>query len=104
MVYAGIFLVGAIAGVGGAKIMLVLTSSENARNYPLGGLAPAILIVFDLGQTSAILGAGILVLGGLFGYYLLVAMWEKYMMKAPTPPIVEQPETRGGTSLSDYLL
>ncbi|MBF0277716.1 MAG: hypothetical protein HQM13_08000 [SAR324 cluster bacterium] len=103
MVYAGIFLIGAIGGLACAKIMLFLTTSENARNYPLGGFAPAVLIIFDLGQNSAVLGGGILAMGGLFGYYLLVSVWAKYMDKAPALPVKEKPPVSAGTSLKDYL-
>ena len=103
MVYAGLFLLGAIVGVASAKIMLILTSTKDAENYPLGGFVPAILVVFDFGQTSTLLGAGTLVLGGLFGYYLLITIWARYMMKGPAPHVVDQKDTKISTSLSDYL-
>ncbi len=108
MVYAGIFLIGAIVGIVCAKIMILLTSTEDARNYPLGGFVPAVLIVFDLGQDSSLLGAAVLVTGGLFGYYLLVTIWGKYMMKSPkeapsAPHIVDPQSTRKSVSLGDYL-
>ena len=108
MEYAGIFLIGAIAGIVCAKIMVFLTSTEDAQMYPLGGFVPAILIVFDLGQDSNLLGAAVLIMGGLFGYYLLVTIWEKYLMKGPaedpSDPRIDDPQTtRTGASLSDYL-
>ncbi len=103
MVYVGIFLIGAIAGIVCAKIMVFLTSTEDAQTYPLGGFFPAVLIVFDFGQDSSLLGAAMLVTGGLFGYYLLVTLWEKYMMKDPAARVVDPQTTRTGASMSDYL-
>ena len=44
-----------------------------------------------------------LVTGGLFGYYLLVTLWEKYMMKGPAPRVVDPQTTRTSASLSDFL-
>ena len=108
MEYAGIFLIGAIVGIACAKLMVFLTCIEDARTYPLGGFVPAVLIVFDLGQDSSLLGAAVLIMGGMFGYYLLVTIWGKFMMKGPgedpsTPRVDDSQTTHSGTSLSDYL-
>ena len=103
MVYAGIFLIGAIVGIVCARVMVFLTSSEDARTYPLGGFVPAVLIVFDFGQDSSLLGAAVLTIGGLFGYYLLVTILSKFMMKGPAARVVDPQTTRTGASMSDYL-
>lgn len=103
MVYAGIFLLAALLALVFARIMLYLTDFKNAERYPLGGFMPATLIIFDLGYHSAILGAGIATMGGLFGYYLLITIWEKYMLKGPVPDVPESLKTEIGVSVRDYL-
>ncbi len=104
MIYAGLLLIGALIGIGCAKVMvMVITDTTNAEMYPVGAFMPAGLIVFDLGQDSAILGAGALVMGGLFGYYLLIAIWKRYIQSGPTPRTINPEQTHTTTSLRDYL-
>ncbi|MBF0288502.1 MAG: hypothetical protein HQM14_11855 [SAR324 cluster bacterium] len=104
MTYAGMLLIGAIIGIACAKIMVMfITDTANAEMYPVGGFIPAGMIVFDLGQNSAILGAGVLVMGGLFGYYLLIAIWKRYVQSGPAPRIINPEQTQTARSLRDYL-
>ena len=74
-----IFLILAI-GFGSGLLLSILSialmNSVNAERFPLGGFLPALWVVADLGNTSQIVRAGCLVMGGLLGYYLILAMWR----------------------------
>lgn len=103
MAYFGILAAGIFAGIIFGKATIFLTSIENAKKYPLGGVAPSALIVMDLGQDSAVLGIGVLTLGGLFGYYLLVSIWGAYIQKGPATRIIGEHSIQKAASLKDYL-
>ena len=74
-----IFLILAIgfgSGLLFSILSIALLNSVNAERFPLGGFLPALLVVADLGNTSQIVRAGCLVMGGLLGYYLILALWR----------------------------
>ena len=74
-----IFLILAV-GFGSGLLLSILSiallNSVNAERFPLGGFLPALWVVADLGNTSQIVRAGCLVMGGLLGYYLILALWR----------------------------
>ena len=71
------FLVGTGSGAVLAIISMLLINAENAEQYPLGGFIPALWILADWGSFSQIEVAGILILGGMSGYYLLLTFGRK---------------------------
>ncbi len=71
------FLVGTGSGAVLAIISMLLINAENAEQYPLGGFIPALWILADWGSFSQIEVAGILILGGMSGYYLLLTFWKE---------------------------
>ena len=72
-----IFLIGAGTGVVLSIISMLIISAANAEQYPLGGFLPALWMVADLGVTSQLVAAGILMMGGMTGYYLLLTFWRE---------------------------
>ena len=72
-----IFLIGAGTGVVLSIISMLIISAANAEQYPLGGFLPALWMVADLGVTSQLVAAGILMMGGMTGYYLGLPFWRE---------------------------
>ena len=72
-----IFFIGAGTGVVLSIISMLIISAANADQYPLGGFLPALWMVADLGVTSQLVAAGILMMGGITGYYLLLTFWRE---------------------------
>ena len=72
-----IFLIGAGTGVVLSIISMLIISAANAEQYPLGGFLPALWMVADLGVTSQLVAAGILMMGGMTGYYLVLTFWRE---------------------------
>ena len=72
-----IFLIGAGTGVVLSIISMLIISATNAEQYPLGGFLPALWMLADLGVTSQLVVAGILMMGGMTGYYLVLSFWRE---------------------------
>ena len=72
-----IFLIGAGTGAVLSIVSMLIISSAKAEQYPLGGFLPALWMVADLGVTSQLVAAGILMMGGMTGYYLLLTFWRE---------------------------
>ena len=77
MEIVNIFLIGAGTGVVLSIFSMLIISAENAEKYPLGGFLPALWMVADLGVTSQLVAAGILMMGGMTGYYLVLTFWRE---------------------------
>ena len=45
--------------------------------YPVGGFLPALWMVAELGVDSKIVVAGILMMGGMTGYFLILTIWKR---------------------------
>lgn len=103
MAFIGVFLLGSLAGFVCAKLTVIFSSDEIAQNYPVGGFAPALLVVFNLGIDNTLLAACLLSIGGLFGYYLGVTIWIRYFQKGKAPHIVVQKDTDQHAHIADYL-
>ena len=68
-----IFLIGAGTGVIFAIISILLINTTNSEKYPIGGFMPALWMVTDLGETSKIEAGGLLMMGGIAGFYIMLA-------------------------------
>ena len=72
-----VLLIGAGTGAIFAIISMVLINASNSEKYPLGGFLPALLMVADLGVDSKVVVAGILMMGGMTGFYLTLTFWKE---------------------------
>jgi len=117
MAELSVFFLGAGTGFFFAALTLMMTRVKDAKDYPLGGLLPAGLMVFNLGGSSPFGQAGILAIGGLLGYYLFLLFWEgrpealkqtemhSASHAAPEAAVVAtpKPQVAGSSNLADYL-
>ena len=72
-----IFLIGAGTGTVFSVISMLLINANNAEQYPVGGFLPALWMVAELGVDSKIVVAGILMMGGMTGYFLILTIWKR---------------------------
>ena len=68
-----IFLIGAVTGLIFAIISILLINTSNSEKYPIGGFLPALWVVADLGESSKLEAAGLLLMGGITGFYIMLA-------------------------------
>ena len=68
-----ILLIGASTGVIFAIISILIINTSNSERYPIGGFLPALWMVADLGESSKLVAAGLLMMGGITGFYLMLA-------------------------------
>ena len=68
-----ILLIGASSGVIFAIISILIINTSNSEKYPVGGFLPALWMVADLGESSKLVAAGLLMMGGITGFYLMLA-------------------------------
>ena len=71
-----IFLIGAGTGALFSVVSMLLINTNNAEQYPVGGFLPALWMVAELGVDSKIVVAGILMMGGMTGYFLILTIWK----------------------------
>lgn len=69
-----ILLIGAGTGAIFAIISMLIINTSNSERYPVGGFLPALWMVADLGESSKLVAAGILMMGGLTGFYLILSL------------------------------
>ena len=72
-----ILLIGAGTGAVLAIASMLLINASNSEQYPLGGFLPALWMVADLGVDSKVVVAGILMMGGMTGFYLILTFWKE---------------------------
>ena len=72
-----ILLIGAGTGALFAIISMLLINASNSEQYPLGGFLPTLWMVADLGMDSKVVVAGILMMGGMTGFYLTLTFWKE---------------------------
>ena len=72
-----ILLIGAGTGPLLAIVSMLLINASNSEQYPLGGFLPALWMVADLGVDSKVVVAGILMMGGMTGFYLTLTFWKE---------------------------
>ena len=68
-----ILLIGASTGVIFAIISILIFNTSNSERYPIGGFLPALWMVTDLGESSKLVAAGLLMMGGITGFYFMLA-------------------------------
>ena len=68
-----ILLIGASTGLIFAIISILIINTYNSERYPVGGFLPALWMVADLGESSKLVAAGLLMMGGITGFYLMLA-------------------------------
>ena len=68
-----ILLIGVSTGVIVAIISILIINTSNSERYPIGGFLPALWVVADLGESSKLISAGLLMMGGITGFYLMLA-------------------------------
>ena len=97
--------IGLVLGVLG----MILFTADKADEYPFLGLLPAGLVVMDLRVGTQVVAAGLLLMSGLFGYYLMIFIWrgrpklfalaQGHEESAPAT----RAETITGKALADFL-
>ena len=88
-----ILLIGASTGVIFAIISILIINTSNSERYPVGGFLPALWIVADLGESSKLLAAGLLMMGGITGFYLMLA-FRKLRFETLRNKFQRQPEEK----------
>ena len=63
-----ILLTGLGTGIIFAIISILIINTSNSEKYPIGGFLPALLIVADIGESSKLETAGLLIMGGITGF------------------------------------
>ena len=88
-----ILLIGTCTGVIFAIISILIINTSNSERYPIGGFLPALWIVADLGESSKLVAAGLLMMGGITGFYLMLA-FKKLRFETLRKKIQIQPEEK----------
>ena len=70
-----ILLIGTGTGVIFAVFSMLLINASNSEQYPIGGFLPALWMIADLGIDSKVIVAGILMMGGMSGFYLTLTLY-----------------------------
>jgi len=72
-----IFLLGGATGIFISIISMILISARKSEIYPVGGFIPALWMVSDLGISSQIIVVGVLIMGGMTGFFLTLTFWKE---------------------------
>ena len=91
-----ILLIGASTGVIFAIISILIINTSNSERYPVGGFLPALWMVADLGESSKLVAAGLLMMGGITGFYLMLS-FRKLKFDALMNKFQIQPEEKQNT-------
>ena len=91
-----ILLIGASSGVIFAIISILIINTSNSEKYPVGGFLPALWMVADLGESSKLVAAGLLMMGGITGFYLMLS-FRKIKFDALRNKFQIQPEEKQNT-------
>ena len=113
-----ILLIGASTGVIFAIISILIFNTSNSARYPVGGFLPALWMVADLGESSKLVAAGLLMMGGITGFYLMLAfrklkfdtLKNKFQIHPEEKQVTEENIAEGqatitvkGKSLAEFL-
>ena len=88
-----ILLIGASTGVIFSIISILIINTSNSEQYPVGGFLPALWMVADLGGSSKLVAAGLLMMGGITGFYLILTL-RKLRFGALRNTFQKQPEEK----------
>ena len=108
-----ILLTGLGTGIIFAIISILIINTSNSEKYPIGGFLPALWIVADLGESSKLETAGLLIMGGITGFYIMLG-FRKLRVDALNEKLKVQPDEKQvsggqetlivkGKSLSEFL-
>ena len=108
-----ILLTGLGTGVLFALISILIINTSNSEKYPIGGFLPALWIVADLGESSKVEAAGLLMMGGITGFYIMLGFRKLRVDTLNEKLKVQQNENKDsggqrtlivkGKSLSEFL-
>ena len=113
-----ILLIGASTGVIFSIISILIINTSNSERYPVGGFLPALWMVADLGESSKLVAAGLLMMGGITGFYLMLAfrklsfeaLRNKFQIQPEKKQVAEEKNAEGqatitvkGKSLAEFL-
>ena len=88
-----ILLIGAGTGSIFAILSILIIKTSNSERYPIGGFLPALWMVSDLGESSKIEAASLLMIGGITGFYIMIAFrklrLEDFRKKLKIQPVEE---------------
>ena len=113
-----ILLIGASTGVIFAIISILIINTSNSERYPVGGFLPALWMVADLGESSKLVAAGLLMMGGITGFYLMITfrklrfetLRNKFQIQTEDKQVTKENIAQGrgtitvkGKSLSEFL-
>ena len=113
-----ILLIGTSTGVIFAIISILIFNTSNSERYPIGGFLPALWMVADLGESSKLVAAGMLMMGGITGFYLMLAfrklkfdvLKNKFQIQPEGKQVTEENIAEGqgtitvkGKSLAEFL-
>ncbi len=89
-----ILLIGVGTGAIFAIVSILIINTSNSEQYPVGGFLPALWMVADLGESSSkLVAAGLLMMGGITGFYLMLA-FRKLKFEALRNTFQKQPEEK----------
>ena len=94
-----ILLIGFGTGIIFAIISILIINTSNSEKYPVGGFLPALWIVADLGESSKLVAAGLLIMGGITGFYLMLG-FRKLRFEALRNKLNFEPEEKQVTSVN----
>ena len=113
-----ILLIGTSTGVIFAIISILIINTSNSEKYPIGGFLPALWVVADLGESSKLVAAGLLMMGGITGFYFMLAfrklkfdtLKNKFQIHPEEKQVTEENIAEGqgtitvkGKSLAEFL-
>ena len=94
-----ILLTGLGTGVLCAIISILIINTSNSEKYPVGGFLPALWMLADLGESSKLLVAGLLIMGGITGFYLMLG-FRKLKFEALKNKLKIQPDEKQVTTVN----
>ena len=92
-----ILLIGIGSGVIFSIISIIIINTSNSERYPVGGFLPALWMIADLGESSKLAAAGLLIMGGITGFYLMLG-FRKLKFEALGNKLKIQPKEKQVTS------
>ena len=113
-----ILLIGTSTGAIFAIISIFIINTSNSEKYPVGGFLPALWMVADLGESSKLVAAGLLMMGGITGFYFMLAfrklkfdtLKNKFQIHPEEKQVTEENIAEGqatitvkGKSLAEFL-
>ena len=94
-----ILLTGLGTGVLFAIISILIINTSNSEKYPIGGFLPALWMVADLGESSKLEAAGLLMMGGITGFYIMLG-FRKLRFETLRNKLNKQPRDKQVTTVN----